>query len=121
MRRPSRSVKTTQLLRERAAGLRAAATWSEQLLWNELRSSRLGVAFRRQVPVGGRFIADFLAPVQKLIVEVDGGCHRVRRAADERRDRKLERLGYRVLHLDAELVVRDVGAAAARIRAALEL
>jgi len=119
MRRPSHSAKTTQLLRERAAGLRASATWSEQLLWNELRSSRLGVSFRRQVPVAGRFIADFLAPAWRLIVEVDGASHTGRRARDERRDRVLALLGYHVLRLDAELVERDVAAAVALVRAAL--
>jgi very-short-patch-repair endonuclease len=39
--------------------------------------------------------------------------------ADARRDRKLVRLGYRVLRLNAELVRRDVQAAVAQVRAAL--
>jgi very-short-patch-repair endonuclease len=37
-----------------------------------------GVAFRRQVPVAGLFIADLLAPSIKLIVEVDGTIHATR-------------------------------------------
>jgi len=52
--------------------MRAAPTTTESLLWAELSGSKLGVGFRRQVPLG-RYIADFLAPSDKLIVEVDGG------------------------------------------------
>jgi very-short-patch-repair endonuclease len=37
-----------------------------------LEARQLGVSFSRQVPVAGLFIADFLAPSIKLIVEVDG-------------------------------------------------
>jgi very-short-patch-repair endonuclease len=55
----------------------------------------------------------------KLVVEVDGEYHAPRRSADARRDRVLRRLGYRVLRLEAELVVRDVELALARIRGAL--
>jgi very-short-patch-repair endonuclease len=49
---------------------------------------------------------------------VDGAYHGRRRSADARRDRKLRRLGFRVLRLDAELVMRNLGAALARIREA---
>jgi len=53
------------------------------------------------------------------VVEVDGGCHRQRRAADARRDERLRRLGYRVVRVEAELVLRDVEASVALVRAAL--
>jgi len=42
-----------------------------------------------------------------------------RRAADASRDRKLRRLGYRVVRLEAELVLRDLPATVALARAAL--
>jgi crossover junction endodeoxyribonuclease RuvC len=77
------------------------------------------VRFRRQVVIGSSFIADFTAPAARLVVEVDGGYHAERRAADARRDRKLRRLGWRVVRLDAELVVERLPEAVARIRAAL--
>jgi len=51
--------------------------------------------------------------------EVDGGYHARRRAGDGSRDRKLARLGYRVVRLDAALVLRDLAAAFAVVRAAL--
>lgn len=79
----------------------------------------MGVVFRRQVPLLGRFIADFLAPAERLIVEVDGAYHAERARADARRDAALARARYRVFRVEAELVSRDTEAVLARIRAAL--
>jgi len=99
--------------------MRQAPTDSEARLWRALRSSQLGLAFRRQVPLLG-FIADFYAPSARLIVEVDGGYHARRVTADARRDRKLARAGYRVVRLQAELVMRDLPAAVRAVRRALD-
>jgi very-short-patch-repair endonuclease len=77
------------------------------------------VQFRPEVLLGGRFIVDFLASAAGLVVEVDGGYHARRRAAGASRDRKLGRLGYRVVRIEAELALRDLPAAVALIRAAL--
>ena len=98
--------------------MRAHATPSEALLWRELRGGRLGVRFVRQVVIG-RFIVDFLAPAVRLVVEVDGGYHVRRIAADARRDAKLERAGYRVLRVHLAEVSSALPAALARIRVAL--
>lgn len=100
--------------------MRSALTPSEQALWALLRDKQLGVWFRRQVPIG-RFIADFAAVGVRLVVEVDGGYHANRRAADARRDRALARLGYRVLRLEAALVLEHPLVALARVRAVLGL
>ena len=78
-----------------------------------------GVAFKRQVVVGERYIADFFAPSVGLVVEVDGGAHRNSRAADRRRDERLRRLGYRVVRVEAALALRDAAAAVALVQAAL--
>jgi very-short-patch-repair endonuclease len=98
--------------------MRFSPTASEALLWAAIRGNRLHVSFRRQVPVGA-FIVDFLAPARKLVVEVDGGYHARREVADARKDRTLARLGFRVLRLEAELVLHNLPEALARIRAAL--
>jgi very-short-patch-repair endonuclease len=84
-----------------------------------LSGRKLGVAFRRQVPLGGRYIADFFAPERRLVVEVDGASHAGRTTADARRDRVLRRLGLRVLRLPANLVMREPLVVVERIRAAL--
>jgi very-short-patch-repair endonuclease len=77
-------------------------------------------SFRRQVVLAHCYIADFFATALGLIVEVDGNVHIHRRRADARRDDKLRRLGYHVLRLDAELVMRDLPAAVASVRAAVD-
>jgi len=110
----------SSLLAERAAGMRRNMTESEARLWAELSGSKLGVAFRRQHVLLERFVVDFLAPVRKLVIEVDGGWHEQRRRADARRDRVLERAGYRVLRLPADLLLVNLPEALARIRAAFE-
>ena len=107
------------VLAERARCLRVSPTSTEQLLWEHLRGRRLGVVFRRQVPLLGRFIADFLAPSQRLVIEVDGASHAERGRADARRDAALKRAGYRVVRLEASLVVSDIEQALSAIRAAL--
>jgi len=50
---------------------------------------------------------------------VDGGYHELRTRADARRDAELRGLGYRVLRVQAALVMRDLPAVVARVRAAL--
>jgi very-short-patch-repair endonuclease len=87
--------------------MRLSPTLSEARLWQALRGSRLGVAFRRQAVIGDH-IVDFLAPAVSLVVEVDGGYHGRRCRADAQRDRKLARAGYRVLRLEGELVIADL-------------
>ena len=94
------------LLVSRARRMLRAPTPSKEALWLALRGGVLGVAFKRQVVLGGRYSVDFLAPCVGLVVEVDGGVHRGSRAADRGRDEKLRRLGYRVVRVDAALTVR---------------
>jgi very-short-patch-repair endonuclease len=113
---PKRSAPPPLLLAARARGMRFNGTFSEERLWEAIRGRRLGVQFRRQVPICGRFIVDFLAPELRLVIEVDGEYHGRRRRADARRDEVLRRSGYRVLRLDAELVERELAVAVARIR-----
>ncbi len=93
-------------------------TFSEAKLWSRLKGSQLGAGFRREYVVG-RFIVDLCAPSRRLAVEVDGLYHARFAARDARRDRALKRAGWRVLRIDAELVVRDIDAAVALVRQAL--
>jgi very-short-patch-repair endonuclease len=70
------------------------------------------------VPLG-RFVVDFAAVGARLVVEVDGGYHARQGAADARRDRALARLGYRVLRIEAALVMQQPLEALAFVRQAL--
>jgi very-short-patch-repair endonuclease len=119
--RPRLSPHQRAVIESHAGIMRHSLTRSEGLLWRcALSGRKLGVVFRRQYRVG-RFLADFAAPVVRLVVEVDGPWHARRRAADERRDRVLERAGWRVVRLPADLVERELAVAVERVRAALAL
>jgi very-short-patch-repair endonuclease len=63
----NRSASRSVVLEERALGMRASLTASEQLIWARIRRRQLGVLFRRQVPLQGHFIADFLAPAERRL------------------------------------------------------
>jgi len=118
MRPRTLDYKTKQLLQQRAQLMRACPSPPEQALWLAIRSGQLSVPFRRQVPVAG-YIVDFVAAQAMLVVEVDGRHHEQRRAADARRDRRLARLGYRVLRLEAKLVLEQLPVVLALVRQAL--
>ncbi|HWZ93351.1 MAG TPA: DUF559 domain-containing protein, partial [Polyangiaceae bacterium] len=98
---------------------RCSPTESEVRLWSALKARQLGVSFHRQVPLAGRFIADFFARSVGLVVEVDGAIHARKPGPDAGRDLKLRRAGFRVVRVSAELVLRDLSAAVALVRAAL--
>lgn len=109
---------------------RAGSAHLNAMIWRMRRQSpslsrsaalrqQLGVSFRRQVVVG-EYIVDFLAPAARLVVEVDGGYHRSRGHADARRDAALGRAGYRVLRLEAELVLTDLPAAVVTVTSYLQ-
>jgi very-short-patch-repair endonuclease len=96
--------------------MRLAPTCSEALLWQAIRGRRLGVQFRRQVPLG-RYIADFFASELQLVIEIDGGYHhRLRALSDARRDQWLRRRGCTVPRLSEAFVMRDLAAAVVLIR-----
>jgi len=99
------------LLVARAAEMRTSPSPPELLLWATLSNRKLGVSFRRQVPIAG-YICDFVCASRRLIVEVDGAHHAQRRGAEARRDECLRCLGYRVLRLAASSCA--AGASASR-------
>jgi very-short-patch-repair endonuclease len=112
---PKGSAHRPSLLASRARSMRHNPTFPEERLFEAIKGRRLGVQFKRQVAIGGRFIVDLLAPEVRLVVEVNGDHHDWRRRADAGRDQVLRRLGYRVLRLNAELVHRELPVAVARI------
>lgn len=92
-------------LHARARSMRNNPTEPEKLLWRALSRSQIGAKFRRQAVIPP-FIADFLCPSLRLIVEVDGYTHN--RAADARRDARLAELGYSVLRFTNAEVIGNI-------------
>jgi very-short-patch-repair endonuclease len=112
------SSKRKALLTARATYMKAAPTPSEARLWAALVNGKLGVSFRRQAVIGG-YIVDFVAPSVRLVVEVDGGCHAGKRRADARCDKRLGRLGYQILRVEAGVVMQDLPAVVAIVHGAV--
>jgi very-short-patch-repair endonuclease len=91
----------------RARRLRSEMTKAEHLLWAMVRDRGLkGWKFRRQTPVAGS-VADFFCAELGLIVELDGGVHRLREDADAPRDAKLIEAGFEVVRLGNEAFVTN--------------
>ncbi len=102
---------------EYAREMRRVGTPSERALWEQLRHrDAIGFRTKRQVVVGP-YIADFVVPSVRLVIEIDGGAHYGRELADERRDADLQLLSYSVLRLSADEVMRSPVAAARRVAA----
>jgi len=88
-------------------------TLPEVLLWNEVKQQRLGVKFRRQVPIGP-YIGDFYCHELRLIVELDGWQHA--EGVDAARDSWLADRSYRVVRIWNSIVLDDVEEAIMMIR-----
>jgi leucyl-tRNA synthetase len=91
-----------------ARNLRKNQTQSEKLLWTVLRRKSLsGYKFLRQHPIFYRvknkwvefFIADFYCSELKLIIELDGEIHELKRDYDSERDLKLLNKGIYVVRI----------------------
>ena len=107
-------------LLEFARAHRREPTRSEHALWSVLKMRHVvGFRTKRQAIVG-EWIADFLVPSVRLIVEVDGSVHEGRELADAQRTAGLARLGYSVMRLTADDGPRDPIPAALRVPAEVD-
>ena len=88
--------------------LRRNQTDAERALWFRLRNRRLnGLKFRRQVSID-RFVVDFCCESARLVIEIDGGQHDVRRAEDSERTTAIEARGYLVLRFWNSDVLKNI-------------
>jgi len=88
----------------------------EVLLWQRLKGSPQGLAFRKQHSIGA-YRVDFYCAAVRLVIEVDGAAHDMgdRPERDARRTTWLESKGYRVIRIRASDVLRDADEAAQSI------
>jgi len=82
-------------------------TPTEAAMWRILRGRGFErYKFRRQTRIGS-WIADFCCYELKLVLEMDGGVHRLRAAEDAARDADLKRRGFTVLRFVNEAVLTN--------------
>ncbi|MFM9872698.1 MAG: DUF559 domain-containing protein [Fimbriimonadaceae bacterium] len=95
------------ILKARAREMRSNMTKPELFFWNKVRSwASQGVQIRRQHVIEP-YIVDFSHIPSKTIIEIDGRSHRDQDAPDTRRQKYLEELGWRVLRIDNDELIRD--------------
>ena len=104
---------------ERARLLRRALTPAEFALWQRIRARQLGgFKFVRQEPID-RYYVDFVCRERRLIVELDGG-QPAESPEDQRRDRVLCALGYRVIRIWNNDVIENLDGVLQRLLSELE-
>jgi very-short-patch-repair endonuclease len=105
-------------LKINARNLRKEMTRAEASLWKYvLRASTTGYPFRRQRPILN-YIVDFVCLPLKLIIEVDGYSHLLDevKEKDEKRQKKLEDAGFKVIRFTDEEVLTEID----NVRAVIE-
>ena len=103
---------------EFAKRLRKNMTSSETILWEALRAKKvLGLRFRRQHPINN-YIADFYCHPIKLVIEVDGGIHKLKeqREYDIGRGADLSSFGIEVIRFTNEQVENELETVLDKIR-----
>ena len=92
-----------------ARKLRRKMTLPEVLLWEKVRTNKIGVKFRRQHPIGA-YVADFYCAAAKLVIEIDGEAHDRgdRPQRDDARNAMMQAAGYKVLRIAAVDVLKDL-------------
>ena len=112
--------KVTDLCRH----LRNNPTPTEKLLWKELRRRNVGgEKFLRQFPIfvpaplGKKafYIADFYCAKHKLVVEVDGPVHLLKKEYDDNRDLVMSEGGFNILRFTNDEVSADIDAVIERL------
>ncbi len=98
-------------LKGKARYLRNHMTKAEICLWKLVLSNKemLGYNFSRQRPVLN-YIVDFMCKELMLIIEIDGYTHTFEDIflKDEKKQKDLERIGFRVLRYRDEDVLKNI-------------
>ncbi len=90
--------------------MRKNLTPAERKLWQKLRMKQVaGLKFRRQHQIGP-YIVDFYCPELALVVEIDGDVHvePQKIMGDKRRQKELERRGFRVIRYNNNDVIWNI-------------
>jgi len=100
-----------QALQPNANALRKTMTKAEACLWKYVLRARgmRGYQFRRQRPIL-KYIVDFVCLELKLVIEVDGSSHNHEDIfrKDGKRQKDLEKNGFRVLRFTDEEVLKQI-------------
>ncbi len=107
-------------LKEFSLAHRKESTMAESILWDKLRSKKIGHKFRRQHIIGP-FITDFVCLKKGLIIEVDGNYHQLpeMKISDEERTKTLKESGFELVRVTNDDVVYKIDEVLNKIQTAL--
>jgi len=94
-------------LKEYARYLRNNSTFSEVLLWQNIKSNAFDFQFHRQVPMLD-YIVDFYCHELMLAIEIDGNSHDFKYEYDARRQGRLEEYGVRFIRFTDAQVKNEI-------------
>lgn len=97
--------------KEKRRYLRNNQTFSEKIVWMNLRQKQVcGERFLRQFGIG-KFVVDFYCPHLKLVIEIDGDSHFENRDAveyDKWRQKLIESLGIKIIRFTNREVNQNI-------------
>jgi leucyl-tRNA synthetase len=89
---------------------RKESTNAEDILWQEVRGSKLGFRFRRQHYIDN-FIVDFICLEKKLIIEIDGAYHETFEQIEKDNERTLlleQKYNFKVIRFTNDEIEKDL-------------
>jgi leucyl-tRNA synthetase len=97
-----------KILSQNSKSNRQHPTEAENVLWQMLRNNKTGYKIRREHAIDG-YIADFVCLSKGLVIEVDGGYHKLTKEQDDLRTSVLKDKGFDVIRFtnDEVLVKTD--------------
>lgn len=106
--------------KEIARILRKRQTSVEEVLWQEIRSSKLGFKFRRQYPIGAFFL-DFYCFDKKLGIEIDGDIHKKQFHSDKERQEIINLSGIKIIRFSSDEIIKDLKSVLEKIKLELSM
>ncbi len=104
---------------QRAKNLRKSGSLPEALLWREIKSKKInGLDFDRQKVIGN-YIVDFFCAKIKTVIEIDDKTHELKEQHDSIRNKYLQDLGLRIIHISAKDVLKNPSSVAELLRSVL--
>ena len=99
----------------RARELRRKQTLAEEILWQNIRNSKLGRKIVRQKPIVfdyfGRkrlFVADFYCKEARVVIEVDGSVHARQADYDSLRTILMRQMGLKVVRFTDKEILEGI-------------
>jgi very-short-patch-repair endonuclease len=112
--------KQWSLLKERANSMRKTMTKAELLIWDQIKSDKLGIKFRRQYIIEN-YIADFANLSHKIIIEIDGDSHINSLEYDNHRTDILKIYGFNIIRFNNDEIYNNLDIVILKLKEIIKL